>query len=215
MNFSNHFPLSSGRTFFGAWGLPWDLGSYHRTTFAVNPDGVPAPLDATTLFPTASMKALHVKGAREHAVYLPTAESRVQSHVFAPEPITGDLADEGPAVFARVGEGYLGYVGDVNGDQGSTRIVIEMCGVKIRPGDMGTRQLLRSVTMHPNGTTEAVRETEEEVPLPVPARAPPWPRAPRARDEEVQRWDNMRRRDREQMMKEAEAEKADVRLQHH
>ena len=71
-------------------------------------------------------------------------------------------------------------------------MLLEMCGVKIRPGDMGPRRLTRSVTMHPNGTTEAVHEKEEEVPLPVPARPPPPPWGPRARDAEVKRWNNMR-----------------------
>ncbi len=212
-DFSNHFPLSAGRSFFGAWGLPWDLGSYHRTTFAVNPDGVPVPLDASALASTFSMKALHVKGAaREHTVYLPTAESHVQSLVFFPQPITGELAQESPVVFARIGEGHLGYVGDVNGEQGSTRVLIEMCGVKIRSGDMGARRLLRSVTMHPNGTSEGVRETEEEVPLPIAAPSHPPPRAQRARDEEVQSWDNLREMDRKQMVEEAEGEKAEVRV---
>ncbi|KAI1786102.1 hypothetical protein LXA43DRAFT_1185370 [Ganoderma leucocontextum] len=209
MHFSNFFPLSAGRSFFGQWGLPWDLGSYHRTTFAVNPDGVPTPLDKHTLVPAFSMKALHIKGAaREHAVYLPTAESRLQSLVWAPQPITGELAQESPAVFARVGEGHLGYVGDANGEQGSTRIIIEMCGVKIQPGDLGSRRLPNSFRMRPNGTAEAVG-TEEEVLLPVPPRPPPLPRAPRARDEEVRAWDHMREMDRKERIEEAEEDKAE------
>ena len=214
MGFANHFPLDAGRPFFAAWGLPpsWDLGSYHRTTFGVNPGGVPAPLDKGAFLPEYSIKALHVKGARmEDAVYLPTAESHTQSLVFAPEPITGELARESPALFVRVGEGHLGHVGDVNGEQGSTRVLLEMCGVKIRPGDMSPRGLLRSVTMHPNGRTEAVRETEEEVPLPVPSHPPPPTRGPRARDEEVRRWNQKLEKDRRLMMEEAEEEMEEVR----
>ncbi|KAJ8456554.1 hypothetical protein ONZ51_g12052 [Trametes cubensis] len=69
MQFSNHFPLDEAATFFRKWELEWEHGSYHRTTFRLNPAGVPPPLSADALFPTFSMKALHIKNApRECAV---------------------------------------------------------------------------------------------------------------------------------------------------
>ncbi|KAI0367861.1 hypothetical protein BV20DRAFT_1023528 [Pilatotrama ljubarskyi] len=172
VQFSNHFPLGSVGPFFRTWGLQWDKGSYHRTTFGLNPAGVPTPLSADALFPRLSMKALHVKNApRECAVYLPTPDSQLESLVWAPRPIAGAQAEESPAVFAPVGKGYLGYVGDVNGEQGSTRLVIEMLGVKIKPGDMGPINRTVGVRFRPGGGMEEETRLEEEIPLP-PRSAP-------------------------------------------
>ncbi|KAI0776992.1 hypothetical protein BD413DRAFT_524578 [Trametes elegans] len=168
MQLGNYLRLDTASSFFRAWGLDWDAGSYFRTTFALNPAGLPPPLSATALFPSLSMKALHVKNApRECAVYLPTAQSRLESLVYAPTPISGDMAAESPAVFTRVGEGYLGYVGDVNAEQGSIRLLIEMCGVAIQPGDLGAAISTTRVGIHSDLRTEAVTEREEEIPLPT------------------------------------------------
>ena len=186
LQFSTHLKPAQTRPFFARWGVPWERGAYYRTTTALNPAGVPAPLSGAALLPSVSAKALHVKNApREHAVYLPTAQSHVESHVYAPHPIVGAMAQESPAVWARVGEGYLGYVGDVNGEQGSTRLILEMCGVEVRPGDLGARTFSTGISMFPDGRREAIMETEEEVPLPGSAPPPPLPRDPRPRDAEV------------------------------
>ncbi|OCH91987.1 hypothetical protein OBBRIDRAFT_833801 [Obba rivulosa] len=168
--FSNYLGLGDGRQFFSQWGLTsWDVGSYYRTTVALNPAGVPAPLDAKSLFPEYSMKALYIKGATPgDAVYLPTPSSHVESMVFANVRLTESEQEESPAVFTRVGDGYLGYVGDVNGEQPSIRLLIEMCGVKIKPGDLGSRTITTGVTLSRNGPVDAERETFHEVPLPTP-----------------------------------------------
>lgn len=168
MQLSNHFQLDTVGPFFRKWGLAWDKGSYHRTTFGLNLAGVPAPLNASTLFPAVSMKAVHLKNVpRECAVYLPTPASRLESMVHASTPITGDKAQESPAVWARVGDGYLGYIGDVNGEQGTTRLTLEMCEVKIQPGDLGSTERSIGITIHPDGRQEVVKRLEEEVPLPA------------------------------------------------
>ncbi|EIW52985.1 uncharacterized protein TRAVEDRAFT_53406 [Trametes versicolor FP-101664 SS1] len=64
MQLSSHFQMGLIGPFFRAWGLAWDWGSLHRTTFSLNPAGVPAPLDPSTLFPACSMQALHFSGLR-------------------------------------------------------------------------------------------------------------------------------------------------------
>ncbi|KAI1786107.1 hypothetical protein LXA43DRAFT_1099551 [Ganoderma leucocontextum] len=206
LQFSNRIKLGELRSFFARWGVPWDKGAYHRTTTALNPSGIPAPLDKDALLPSLSAKAIHLKSvAREHAVYLPTADSRIESRVFPPEPITGEMAEESPAVLARVGQGYLGYVGDVNGEQGSTRLVFEMCGVRIRPGDLGVRTYSAGVCVHPDGRAEAIMETEEEIPLPAPAPPPAPPRRPRPREAEVATRAEARAKVREDKSKRADA----------
>ena len=212
LQFSNHIKPDETRSFFARWGVPWDHGSYYRTTTALNPAGVPAPLNKDALLPSVSAKAVHVKNApREHAVYLPTAASHTESRVFAPRPITGEQAEESPAVFARVGEGYLGYVGDVNGEQGSTRLIFEMCGVGTQPGDLGTRMAAAGVTLYVDGRREIIEETEEEVPLPAPVPTPA-PREPRPRDAEVAMRSEARKKVREDKRKRADAIKDEVRV---
>ncbi|KAL6301888.1 hypothetical protein BKA93DRAFT_442434 [Sparassis latifolia] len=165
--FSNNLPLDCAERFFARWNLPWDAGSYCRTTFALNPAGIPSPLSRRALFPQYSMKALHLKNVSpETAVYIPTSQSQVESHVFPATPITGAQLEESPATFAHVGEGYLGYVGDVNGEQQTIRLLIEMCGVRIKPGDLGTRNCMTGVSFGPNGM-ETQRQYFSETPLPV------------------------------------------------
>jgi hypothetical protein len=74
-----------------------------------------------------SMKVLHVRGARpEEKIFVPTPEATPQSLVFPSGPVD---QSEAAAVGAKVGKGYLAYVGDVNGEQGSNEIVLALCGV--------------------------------------------------------------------------------------
>ncbi|PIL32506.1 transporter [Ganoderma sinense ZZ0214-1] len=186
LQFGNSAKTGALRSFFAAWGVPWDRGSYHRTTTALNPSGIPAPLSKDALLPTVSALAVHLSRVpNAHAVYLPTADSRVESRSHAPERLTREQEQQSPAALAPVGQGHFGYVGDVNGEQGSTRLVFEMCGVKIRPGDLGPRVYQAGVCINPDGTPEPIIETEEEVPLPAPAAPAPPPREPRPRDAEV------------------------------
>jgi hypothetical protein len=71
------------------------------------------------------MKALHVaKPGEFEAIYSPTEESRVESLVFHPEKIKG--VNEAPVAFAKVGRGWVGYVGDVNNEEGSHTVILAM-----------------------------------------------------------------------------------------
>ena len=74
-----------------------------------------------------SQKAVFLKNvAKEAAVYLPSRDSRIESAVFSPEPVD---CEQTPVVLAKVGEGWLGYVGDVNAESESDRVVLAMCGL--------------------------------------------------------------------------------------
>jgi len=93
--------FSTGRAFNNffqnGWGLPWRMGDYHRTTHYLNADMIPRMdlKDATKLAESFSMKAIHVSGvAREHVLYAPSKDSRLESMVWAPTPIK----DQGPAL---------------------------------------------------------------------------------------------------------------------
>lgn len=169
--FGNTVSVLDLSPFFNKWGLAWHRGDYRRDTFALNPAGVPAPLSSAALFPEASMKAVLVKAPRACAVYTSAPREYARSPVSAPN---GEGLEECPAAFGRVGRGFVGYVGDVNGEQASIRAIIEMLGVKIKPGDFGSRIITKSVSFRPGLGSTATYAEEEEIPLPVAA-----PTAPR------------------------------------
>ncbi|KAI0439391.1 hypothetical protein F4803DRAFT_531315 [Xylaria telfairii] len=96
--------------FFGKVGLPWKRGGYHRTNVSLRP-GVVDDLLKKRLLPTYSQKALYVEGVARSDVW------------YAGE--RGEVA----VAFTKVGNGMLGYVGDVNGEDGSEAVVLAMLGL--------------------------------------------------------------------------------------
>ncbi|KAI9032945.1 hypothetical protein DFJ74DRAFT_597421, partial [Hyaloraphidium curvatum] len=95
-----------------------------RTTHRANP----AFADRMPGLPERySMKALHVDGAEaDQRVYVPAEGAVTESRVFPVMPVTDK--GEAPIAFAKVGEGYLGYVGDVNNETGTQRVILAMIG---------------------------------------------------------------------------------------
>lgn len=129
--FGLHFPSSIRVDVFDkfsdeAFGLPWKRGDYHRTTFEVNPDcSLPAGVMKDSLPWPYSMKVAHVKNAREHEkIFILVSGAMTQSRVFPPSYV-----DEAQAaiVGAKVGDGFLVYAGDVNGEEGSEKVILALC----------------------------------------------------------------------------------------
>ena len=127
-----HFPSFTNMdrfdNFFEFFQLPWKHGDYHRTDFQFNPSCVlPCTVAKDSFPPPFSMKVLHVKNAREgEKIFIPVPEATTQSHVFPPTHV--DQA-QAAVVGAKVGDGFLIYAGDVNGEIGSTKIILTMCGL--------------------------------------------------------------------------------------
>lgn len=119
------------------WNLPWKSGDYCRTTFSINPDfrlkdNGSAAFDpkAAGLEATYSQKALHLTGiAKSSMLYVTTDESRLESLVWAPAPKHNEK--DSPVVFESYGKGRVGWIGDVNGEVGSTKAVLGMCGLTL------------------------------------------------------------------------------------
>ncbi|KAJ7684399.1 hypothetical protein DFH06DRAFT_968689 [Mycena polygramma] len=126
--FSSFMSVPDMNAFFRkGWGLPWKMSSYHRTTFSLNRRNTLASA-SPALQQSYSMKAVHLSDVPVvAALYLPSEDSRVESMVFAPTQIT--KLTEAPVVFAEVGSGRLGYVGDVNSEKGSTEAIVAMFGL--------------------------------------------------------------------------------------
>jgi len=49
-----------------------------------------------------------------------------QSNVFSASPV--DQAQT-PVAFTKIGDGSLGYIGDVNAEEESDNVVLAMCGI--------------------------------------------------------------------------------------
>ena len=107
------------------WDLPWEAGSYHRTTLHLNQDL--GDLLNGRLQSSYSQKALFLKHVDPTAAwYVASDRSVVESLVALP----GQGIDllETPVAFASVDKGRVGYVGDVNGEKESDLVILEMLG---------------------------------------------------------------------------------------
>ena len=130
-----------------AFDLNWTYGAYHRTTFALNPLNEVAARNSS-LANTYSMKTLHLGGiSPQMAMYKPYEESRLESLIVASVEIKNTL--EAPAVCTRVGKGYLGFLGDVNGEICSTNTLVAMLGsvdtanIPLAPPELPTTTIRR------------------------------------------------------------------------
>jgi hypothetical protein len=134
LGFPNFMPMDEFDKLFAAFGLSsWKHGSYHRTTHMLRTISAPpgSPLGellnrgGNHLSKAYSMKALHIATPDKfEGIYHATSESRIESHVFSPEKIKD--RDEAPVAFAKVGRGWVGYVGDVNNEAESQTVILAM-----------------------------------------------------------------------------------------
>lgn len=98
---------------FSKLGLPWETGKYQRSVFVLN-QAVAEHVDATGLTRAYSQKALHAKHvAAKDAIY---------------HDSDGDLTQT-PAALAVLGQGKVGYIGDVNNEADTAAVVFAMCGL--------------------------------------------------------------------------------------
>lgn len=109
------------------WDLPWEFGSYHRTTLSLNSEAVSSTLKSR-LPASYSQKALYIYGMQPcESWYLPTEHSVIEEWVPVPRPIV-DFT-ESPVVFARCGNGHVGYIGDVQPEDGTILAMLAMLGL--------------------------------------------------------------------------------------
>ncbi|KAJ5110601.1 hypothetical protein N7532_001136 [Penicillium argentinense] len=127
LHFPNFTHMDKFREFFETFGLPWDNGDYHRTTFQLNPSGLlPESIEPSSLPESYSMKVLHVKNAKpEEKIFVPIDGAVTQSLVFPPMYVNQAQAG---VVGAKLGRGHLIYCGDVNGEDGSNQLMLALCG---------------------------------------------------------------------------------------
>lgn len=113
-------PLDMG-PFFAKAGLPWENASYTRNTGVLNTNAVPEDL-VKRLPSDFYQKAVSIKNVDGHAAWYAVCDEVVPPKKF-------DKVKEAPVAFAKVGEGNLGYVGDVNNEEEACTIIRAMLGV--------------------------------------------------------------------------------------
>ena len=129
--FAGHFssfcrPSDLNSMFPAQFGLPWQNGDYHRTTVRLN-DEVPH-VKKEGLATSYSQKAMFLKYVRPHeTLYRPAEDSILESNVFPRLPIEDKM--QAAAAFGKVGEGWVGFLGDVNAELESDAVVAAMCGL--------------------------------------------------------------------------------------
>ncbi|KAL8630069.1 hypothetical protein Q9189_004205 [Teloschistes chrysophthalmus] len=124
--FSNSVCPPNAHKMWKNFDLPWTYGDYHRTTFYLSQKAKVffGNQRAGTLERQCSMKTLHLKGSTvDSRVYVPLEQSRTQSMVFARDTVDQNLS---PAAWAKSGNGSLGYIGDVNNEAGTHKLLMVM-----------------------------------------------------------------------------------------
>ena len=105
------------RWFRASWDLPWRVGDYTSETVYLNSKCPARLLNQSGLPEEYSLKAVFLTNvAKEAAVYLTCWRSKTKS-------------EQSPVVFAKIGYGWLGYVGDVNTEASSQAVILAMCGL--------------------------------------------------------------------------------------
>lgn len=113
-----------------AWNLPWEFGQYERTTviFQNSANGRPHSHWRNGMPAAYSSKAVFLKNVAPYdAWYVSSSGSMSESLVFGPSPVE----EQTSVAFAEVGNGWLGYTGDVNNEDGTTAAVLAMMGLNI------------------------------------------------------------------------------------
>ena len=119
--FAGHFPSVARFTeiekLFLRFRLPWRSGDYTSATLNFNPFN--DTIDTNGLKVRFTTKALYLDNvAKRHAVYLDFGHSK--SH---------GKRVQSPVVYAKVGRGRIGFVGDVNGSAASVKAITSMCNL--------------------------------------------------------------------------------------
>lgn len=107
---------------FKAFGLPWKSSQQYRTTFGVTDVGSSLLSDVAAKY---SAKALQLSDVRsEQKLYKPVEGATTESVAFSSDPADANLV---MAAFGKIGRGAVAYVGDLNQEEDTDRLIIALC----------------------------------------------------------------------------------------
>ncbi|KAI1126214.1 hypothetical protein F5Y10DRAFT_267347 [Nemania abortiva] len=115
--------------FFAKAGLKWASNGLQKPTLVLNQEAVGSDL-AATLLPQYSQKAVSLKNVATSDAWYRPAEGSVTESPDSP-PTSANNTTETPVAFTKVGDGHLGYVGDMIllNEVSSDAVVFAMCGL--------------------------------------------------------------------------------------
>eukprot|EP00775_Hariotina_reticulata_P002275 gene2275-2587_t len=106
---------------FSSLGLPWKNGDYCRSDYWPTPTALTRFQGLPPAYNAKALSAMNV--ALGDRIYTPNDESKVQSFVFEATPLDVDQAS---VAFGKAKGGYVGYVGDVNGEEATSFIILAL-----------------------------------------------------------------------------------------
>ncbi|KAI1863374.1 uncharacterized protein JN550_009694 [Neoarthrinium moseri] len=112
------------------WNLPWRFGQYETTTVVFQSSAV-GPRDhwRDGLAAAYSQKGVFLKNvAATDSWYASPPGSKSESRVFGPLPIESQTS----MAFGRVGQGWLGFTGDINNVTETNNALLAMMGLNGR-----------------------------------------------------------------------------------
>ncbi|KAK1834756.1 hypothetical protein QBC39DRAFT_342776 [Podospora conica] len=109
--FSSMVNVNDFRCFMAELGLTWTFGSYARSTVSLS-----------QYYTEIQTRSGLPKSYIQKAQFVKTPDR-------SPIWYAGKNSGEGAVAFAKVRQGRLGYIGDVNGEEESTAVVMAMCGL--------------------------------------------------------------------------------------
>jgi hypothetical protein len=113
-------PKLANALFQDAFGVPWMFGTYCRTTHELNAQMNGALLARVDALPASyRMKAVSLWDV-----------SRGDTAYDLTEPCGPGDGIAAPVVYARVGDGYLGWIGDVNAEKPPTNVTMVLLGLR-------------------------------------------------------------------------------------
>jgi hypothetical protein len=120
-HFSTFVQWTDAEKIFAVFGLPWKSGDYTRHDCYLSPECVLPPDTSKASFPTSYyMKAVFIRDARNHEkLLIPKPEDGAL-------PVT--MKTQAAVAGAKVGMGYLFYIGDINPGEEFDKVVLALSG---------------------------------------------------------------------------------------
>ena len=123
--FASFTKLTDFDSHFLTWGVSWKAAGYRRSTCVFDRTTHPGFRSNQRLPASYSMKAVSLQGVGPGDIVYKRNESDKT------DEDRSSLLEEATVTYTRLGSGYLGYIGDVNAEEGSTSVALAMCGLPL------------------------------------------------------------------------------------
>jgi hypothetical protein len=121
----NQTQLDQVEKLFAGFNLAWGRGEYEGASFKLN--DTMQHIDIAGLKEHIDQKALHLTGVDiKDAVYKPITGQRYLGSQFTGSAVSQDNT---PQAIIKIGAGRLGWMGDVNMENGNVKVILRMCGI--------------------------------------------------------------------------------------